>query len=96
MCEYLHNVAETHKGNRERVKQIFESFRFFVKEIPLEDGREKVVIRGLGIEPTVVIKEKVLHKITPEEPNKSIYKDVNSDIDLKYAELGSANLHGTA
>ena len=91
--EYLHNIAETYKEDSERVEQIFELFRLFVKEISLEE-RKEVVIGGIGADPTVVIKEEILYKITPKEPNKSIYKNVNSDIDLKYAELGSANLHG--
>ena len=38
--EYLHNIAETHKGNSERVEEIFELFRLFVKEIPLEEGKK--------------------------------------------------------
>ena len=71
--EYLHKIAEAHEGNSERVKEIFETFRSFVKEMPLEK-REKVFITEKYRHPTIVIKQEVLYKITPKERNESIYK----------------------
>ena len=93
---HLHNIAEAYQEDSKRVKQIFEIFRSFVQEIPLEEERKKVAIVGKKRNSTIVIKEEILYKITPEkEQEKNIYKNVNSDIDLRVAQLGFTDLQGS-
>ena len=94
--EYLHNLAEENKTDQKQVKQVFEALRTFVKEIPGKD-KEKICIEGEKF-PTVVIKQEILYKITPPliTPllEKCVYSKINTEINLRGAQLYGAYLQG--
>ena len=83
--EDLHNLAETNKKDRKKVKEVFEVLRVFVKEIHVDKEERPYYVRGKKMYPEVVINQEILYKITP--PEESIYSEVNLKIDLGGAQL---------
>ena len=86
--EYLHNLAETHKSDLEKVEKVFEILRIFVKKSPVD--KEKINEEKMLED--VVIKQEILYKIRPPEDN--VYSGRSSKIDLRGAELYKACLPG--
>ena len=71
--EYLHSLVEANKENPERVKEVFEALRVFVKEIPV-DKEKKTRIEEEEKFSDVVIKQEILYKI--RNPKEDTYSGV--------------------
>ena len=90
--EYLHSLAKVNKDDLEKVRQMFEVFRVFVKEIHVDEEKKRVRLMDRLRLPDLVIKEEILYKITP--PGESVYSKINSRINLQGAQLYGADLPG--
>ena len=89
--EYLHNLAEENEAEAKRNK-ILEIFQLYVKEIPVDTEKKQICIEGPGKYSEVVIKQEILYKITP--PETCIYSEINTNINLRGAQLHGAYLPG--